>query len=111
MRLVAKSSAGVEVEVVIVSSDLALTLLHTPEDEGNAAKEESAAYAADNAANDLFVGIAQAAVVIAIAGLRCRRVSDDCLAGCKRDRVGACGSDLDLLAVAFGGEDRGVGLE
>jgi hypothetical protein len=55
LRLVAEGSAGVEVEVVVVGSDLVLALLHAPEHEGNAAQKEGTANAADHTTNDLLV--------------------------------------------------------
>jgi len=48
LGLVAESCAGTRHEIVVVFLDTCLTLLHTPEDEGDAAEEQGAADAADN---------------------------------------------------------------
>lgn len=63
--LVAEGSAGTEGHVVVVFGDAALSLLHAPENEGDATKKEGTADASDNTTNDLFVGVAQAAAVVA----------------------------------------------
>lgn len=67
--LVAEGSAGTEGHVVVVFRDAVLPLLHAPENEGDAAQQEGATNTADNTTNHLFVGVAQAATVVARAFL------------------------------------------
>lgn len=110
LRLVAKGGASVEVQVIVISSDLVLTLLHAPEDKGNATEEESAANATDHAANDLLVGVAQAAVVAATIRLRCRWVGECLLTSGNGDISSSRGSDFDLGSVALSCDDGDVGL-
>jgi hypothetical protein len=105
--LVAKRSASVEVEVVVVGSDLALTLLHAPEHQGNATKKECTANATNHAANNLLVGVAQAAVVAVVAVLRRRRFRVCRLTSGDGDGVCAGGCNVHLLAVAECRADSG----
>lgn len=55
LGLVAESCTGAERHIVIVFSHTALTLLHAPEDEGDAAEEQGTTNTADNTTNDLLV--------------------------------------------------------
>jgi len=103
--LVAQCSTGVEVEVVVVGRDLVLALLHAPENKSNASQEKSAADAADHAANDLLVGVAQTAIIAAVVGLRGWWVGNAGLAGGNGDRACASRGDFELGSVAFRGED------
>jgi hypothetical protein len=108
--LVTQRSTRVDVQVIVVSRDLVLTLLHAPEHERNATEEQHTTHTADNAANDLLVALAQATAALAAAVLRRRRVGVLGGAG-NGDGGGAGGGDFDLLAVADGGEDGDVFLQ
>lgn len=65
--LLSKRGSSVHVEVVVVGSDLALSLLHAPEDKGNTTEKESTANATDNTADDLLVRVAQATAAVVAA--------------------------------------------
>lgn len=97
--LVSKSSSGVEGQVIVVDSDLVLTLPHAPEDECDATKEECTADATDDTANDLLVGLAEA-VSASTSLLRCWGFGDlDATSG-DGDRAGAGFGHLRDLAIA-----------
>lgn len=66
LRLVAKRSAGVEVQIIIVGSHLILALPHAPENECDAAKEQGTANAANDTTNDLLVRVAQAVAAVGV---------------------------------------------
>lgn len=83
--LVAEGSAGASHEVVVVFGHAVLALLHAPEDKSDAAEEEGTANTADNAADDLLVGLAQTAATVVTGVLRCGRLGDQGLAGCGGD--------------------------
>lgn len=89
LRLVSKRSAGVEVQVVVVSCDLALALLHAPEDESNAAEQERTTDTANDTTDNLLVGVAQSTAVAAVRVLRCWWRGDFGLAGCDDSGSGA----------------------
>jgi hypothetical protein len=74
LRLVTQRSAGVEIEVVVVGSDLVLTLLHAPEHEGNAAKKEGTTNTAYDATNDLLVRVGEATAIAVATILHLGRV-------------------------------------
>lgn len=101
LRLVTKSSAGVEVQVVVVGGDLVLALLHAPEHKCDATKKQSTADTADYSTDNALVGTAQAATVIA-ALLRRWWVCESGLAGSDESCAGACRSQFDLRAIADG---------
>ena len=82
LRLVSKRSAGVEVQIIVVSCDLALALLHAPEDESNAAEKERTTDTANDTTDNLLVGVAQSTAVVAVRVLRCWWNGDFGLAGC-----------------------------
>lgn len=106
--LVAKRGTGAGHEIVVVLGDACLALLHAPEDEGDAAKEERATDAADDAANDLLVVLAQAAATAACRAVGHGRIGDDGLAGGGDMGAGAGRRDLGGLAVDDGAVDGGV---
>lgn len=86
--LVSERSASVEVQVVVVSCDLALALLHAPEDESNAAEKEHTTDTANDTTDDLLVGVAESAAVVTVRVLRCWWQCDFRLAS--RDGNGPC---------------------
>jgi hypothetical protein len=82
LRLVTESGTRVEVQVVIVGGDLVLTLLHAPEYKGDATEKEDTANTANDTADDLLVGVAQAAPVVSAVRLRRWGVGVGRLASC-----------------------------
>jgi hypothetical protein len=111
LRLVAKGSTGVEVQIVVVGSHLVLALLHAPENKGNTTEKECAADAANDTSDDLLVALAQAARVVVV-GLRCWRVGKGGFASCDWDRVCACERTLDNSSItASGCDDACKGLK
>ena len=88
--LVAKGSASAGHEVIVVFRDSALTLLHTPENKGNTAKQKSTTNTADNTTNDLLVALAQTAAVAAGTALGLGWVGHGCLTGGSNVGARAC---------------------
>jgi hypothetical protein len=67
--LVAQSGASAGHEVGVVFSDTLLAAPDAPADDGDAAEEDGAAYAADDTANDLLGAGAQSAAASPVAAL------------------------------------------
>lgn len=100
--LVSKGRSSVEVEVIVVDSDLVLALLHAPEDERDTAKKESTTDATNDAANNLLVGLADAVPASTVSLLRSRKGGNQYLASGDGHRARAGFGHLGDLAVAQG---------
>lgn len=101
--LVAEGSTSVVQEVIVVGSDLALALLHAPENEGNAAQQKGTTDTAYNTTDNLLVGVAQAAAVISAALLCIWRIGVGSLTSGNRNIAGLGDGNLDLGTVALDG--------
>jgi len=64
-RLIPKGRASTKGHVVVILVHPGPTLLHAQEDKGNAAKQEGTANTAHDAADDVLVGLTQAATTAA----------------------------------------------
>lgn len=102
MWLVSKGGSGVEVQVVVVDSNLVLALLHAPEDESDATEKESTANATNDSTNDLLVGLTKAVSASAVSLLCAWGLGNLDLASGNGYRARTGLGDLRELAIAQG---------
>jgi len=110
VRLVAQGSAGAGHQIGIIVRHAALAATHAPEDHGDGTQEDSTADATDHTADDLLVGVAEAAAA-PIALLGAGQLSGY---GGASGADGGPGSDIrgqESLAAADEGNNGGDGLE
>lgn len=105
LGLVTEGSSSAGHEVIVVFLDTCLALLHAPEDESNAAKQQSTSDASDDTTDDLLVGVAEATIAVACL-LFGRSFSEGDLSS-SSDRGAGAGRGLGDLLVAAHGDDGG----
>lgn len=106
LGLVAKGSSRTGHEVIVVFLNTCLALLHAPEDESNATKQQSTSNASNNTANDLLVGVAEATVTF-ITRLFGGCFGEGDLSGGGNRSAGAGRRLGDLLVTTHGDNGRG----